>query len=229
MWLGITEQLGHLAADPSVRLLLVRGAGDHFCAGADIVGLGDASATDYRSANAAAEEALASFPRPTIAVIKGACVGGGAGIAVACDLRIADTTSCFGITPARLGIVYPAQATERVVRLIGPSAAKHLLYTAEIIDADRAARIGLVDEIVDPDRLDHRVGELTGLLVHQRSLLTQMASKEIVDEIALGGQAHPATEARWQRIVASSADPAEGIAAFVGRRPPRFTWTPADE
>src|SRR5690606_28746132 len=121
------------------------------------------------------------FPKPTVAVIRGSCVGGGAQIAVACDLRIADTSSRFGITPARLGIVYPVGATERVVRLIGPSAAKPLLSTAEIIDADRALRIGLVDELHDPARLADRVDELTVLLTTERSLLTQMASKEIVD------------------------------------------------
>ena len=97
-----------------------------------------------------------AFPKPSIAVITGACVGGGTEIAVACDLRLADTTSRFGITPARLGIVYPASATARVVRLIGPSATKHLLFSAELIDVDRALRIGLVDEVHDPAQLDDR-------------------------------------------------------------------------
>jgi enoyl-CoA hydratase/carnithine racemase len=229
MWGGIAERCRALAADPSVRVLLVRGVGDHFCAGADIGGFGDAPRGDYRAANDAADDALASFPKPTVAVIAGACIGGGTGIAVACDLRIADTTSRFGITPARLGIVYPARATARVVRLVGPAAAKHLLYTAEIVGADRALRIGLVDEVHEPDALERRVEELTDLLVHRRSLLTQMASKEIVDALAATGAVDPAVVARWDGVVASSGDPPEGVAAFAERREPRFSWVPTPE
>ena len=154
MWLAIAEHCRALARDPSVRVLLVRGEGAHFCAGADIAGLADADQAQYQAANAAADEALASFPKPTIAVITGACVGGGTELAVACDLRIADATARFGITPARLGLVYPAPAVARVVRLIGPSPAKHLLYSAELIDAERALRIGLIDELHPPGELE---------------------------------------------------------------------------
>ena len=131
------------------------------------------------------------FPKPSIAVITGACVGGGTEIAVACDLRLADTTSRFGITPARLGIVYPASATARVVRLVGPSATKHLLFSAELIDVDRALRIGLVDEVHDPAQLDDRLRQLSELMANERSLLTQMASKEIVDALAADGASRP--------------------------------------
>lgn len=224
MWLGIAEQCRRLDADPAVRLLVVRGAGEHFCAGADIAGMAAADPGDYRRANAEAEAALAAFARPTIAAITGACVGGGTGIAVACDLRIADATARFGITPARLGIVYPAAAIERVVRLIGPSAAKHLLYSAEIVDADRALRIGLVDEVHRPGELAGRLEALTDLLARRRSLLTQMASKEMVDAVTADGAIAPAIAARWHREVARSGDPAEGLAAFLERRSPRFTW-----
>jgi len=228
MWVGIAGACERLAADNSVRLLVVRGAGDHFCAGADIAGMRDVSGGDYRRANEAADAALAAFPKPSIAVITGACVGGGTEIAVACDLRLADSTSRFGITPARLGIVYPASATARVVRLVGPSATKHLLFSAELIDADRALRIGLVDEVREPGLLGERVGELTRLMATERSLLTQMASKEIVDAVADGQPVDPSVERRWGRAVAAGSDAAEGIAAFVERRAPNFTWTPSD-
>lgn len=232
MWVGIAAHCEQLATDDAVRLLVVRGAGDHFCAGADIAGMGDVSGGTYKRANEAADAALAAFPKPSIAVITGACVGGGTEIAVACDLRIADSSCRFGITPARLGIVYPASATARVVRLIGPSATKHLLFSAELIDADRALRIGLVDELHDAGALDERVGELTTLMAGRRSLLTQMASKEIVDALSGDGgpdAVHIDAERRWGRTVAASGDPAEGIAAFVGRREPEFTWTPSKE
>ena len=158
MWLAIAEHCRALARDPSVRVLLVRGEGAHFCAGADIAGLADTDQAQYQRDNAAADEALASFPKPTIAVITGACVGGGTELAVACDLRIADATARFGITPARLGLVYPAPAVARVVRLIGPSLAKHLLYSAELIDGERALRIGLIDELHPPGELERPRG-----------------------------------------------------------------------
>ncbi len=149
MWQGIATTCAELAADGTVRVMVVRGTGDHFCAGADIgeLELGDVS---YGRANAGAEQALGAFPKPTIAFVRGSCVGGGAQIAIACDLRIADTTARFGITPARLGIVYPAFGVDRAVRLLGPSATKHLLYSAELIDPERALRIGMVDEVHDP-------------------------------------------------------------------------------
>ena len=228
MWNGIAAHSERLAADDSVRLLVVRGVGDHFCAGADVASMSDVSGGAYRRANEAADAALARFPKPSIAVIRGACVGGGAEIAVACDLRLADTTSRFGITPARLGIVYPASATARVVRLVGPSATKHLLFSAELIDVDRALRIGLVDEVHDPAQLDDRVRQLSELMVNERSLLTQMASKEIVDALAAAGGVDPSVEQRWGRAVAAAGDAAEGIAAFVERRTPKFTWTPSE-
>jgi enoyl-CoA hydratase/carnithine racemase len=231
MWVGIAERSRQLAHDPTVRMLVVRGAGDHFCAGADIAGLsaagfGAADGGDYQRANAAADEALASFPKPTLALITGSCVGGGSEIAVACDLRIADGTARFGITPARLGLIYPSVAIERVVRIIGPAASKHLLYTAELIDADRALRIGLVDEVHSPDELDARAGALTDLIARRRSLLTQMASKEMVDSVVAGGAIGAGINRQWRRALAESDDPREGIAAFLERREPHFSWAP---
>lgn len=227
MWLDIARLTTELGADPTVRLLVVRGSGDHFCAGGDIGGLGDIAFEDYRAANELADRALAEFPKPSIAVIRGACVGGGAEIAIACDLRLADTTSKFGITPARLGIVYPGFAVARAVQLIGESATKHLLFTAEIIDAQRALRIGLVDELLEPDALEARLDDLVEVMSHQRSLLTQMASKEMVDSVLAHGEVTDEVQRRWDDALATSPDAAEGIASFAERRMPRFTWAPS--
>jgi len=227
MWQTIADRCAELADDPSVRVLVVRGRGDHFCAGADIGGLDAVDGERYSAANRAADDGLASFPKPTIACISGSCIGGGAELAIACDLRIADRTARFGITPARLGIVYPPFALERAVRVIGASASKHLLFTAEIVDADRALRIGLVDEVhEDAAATTARVAQLARTMAGDRSLLTQVASKEMVDEVVLDGTVDPATAARWAATVAASGDRAEGIAAFLERRPPVFGWRP---
>jgi enoyl-CoA hydratase/carnithine racemase len=225
MWQGIADVCTALADDPDARVLVVRGVGDHFCAGADIATLGQPDAATYAATNEAADSALARFPKPTIAFITGSCVGGGAEIAIACDLRIADTTSRFGITPARLGIVYPAFGVERAVRLLGASATKHLLYSAELIDPDRALRIGLVDEVLGPEAAVERLASFTRILAEERSLLTQQASKEMVEAVVEHGTIDPAIAERWHAEVARAPDAAEGKAAFLERRAPHFTWT----
>ncbi|MYS20723.1 Enoyl-CoA hydratase/carnithine racemase, partial [Streptomyces sp. DvalAA-14] len=178
MWEALPRLLAPLAADPRVRVLVVTGAGDTFCAGADINDLtGPAGARDTQDAAVVAGEALAAFPKPTLAVVRGYCVGGGCQLAVACDLRFAARGARFGVTPARLGIVYPAAATRRLTGLTGPSTAKHLLFSAELIDDERALRTGLVDEVLPAGALEARVREYTALLV-SRSQLTQVAAKE---------------------------------------------------
>jgi enoyl-CoA hydratase/carnithine racemase len=226
MWRAMTDHCGELAGDPAVRVLVVRGTGDHFCAGADIGALGAVDHDAFLIANHAADAALTTFPKPTIAFVTGSCVGGGAEIAIACDLRIADTTARLGITPARLGLLYPTFALEPAVRLVGSSAAKHLLYSAELIDAARALRIGLVDEVHEPAAALERLAAFTQLLA-ERSLLTQCGSKEMVDSIVEHGLVTDEIEHRWRAQVAHSTDRAEGIAAFLERRQPRFSWAGA--
>lgn len=227
MWRDIAAACDELGRDDSVRLLVVAGRGDHFCAGADVESMERTTSAEFSAANEAADRAIAAFPKPTIAYIVGSCIGGGSQIATACDLRLADDTARFGITPARLGILYPAVAVERTVRLVGASATKHLLYSAEIIDAVHALRIGLIDELVPAPETRGRLDELTTLLATQRSLLTQMGSKQMVDDIVEHGAVRDSTNTRWATELSRSDDAREGIEAFLERRPPRFDWTPS--
>lgn len=226
MWLSIAACIADARANSAVRVLVVASAGDHFCAGADISALGGPDAGRFRDANQAAEDALASFPKPTIAAIRGSCVGAGAQISTACDLRFGDTTARVGITPARLGIIYPISGLERAVRLLGPSAAKHLLLSAELIDADRAFRIGFLDELHEPDALTERVAKFTTLLATERSLLTQQASKAMVDAVAQTGSVPAELVSYWAAEAAACPEELdEGRAAFAERRTPSFGWT----
>ena len=224
MWAAVGEAARDLATDDTVRVLVVRGAVDAFCAGADISGLRDEGGVSYAEVNAAAEQALAAFPKPTVAFIEGPCVGGGVQLAMACDLRIATTEATFGITPARLGILYPAPSLERVVAQVGASAAKLLFFTAELITAARAERIGLVDEALPAVEAAERLASLCGVLAG-RSLFTQQASKEMIDAAHRHGAVDPELSAWWTAELAASEDQAEGVAAFLERRPPAFTWT----
>ncbi|WP_030175624.1 enoyl-CoA hydratase/isomerase family protein [Spirillospora albida] len=221
MWRALPGLLDGLAADAGVRVVVLTGAGGHFCAGADISELHDIHRDDESHLSVAAERALAAFPKPTLAAIEGFCVGGGCQLAAACDLRFAAADARFGITPARLGIVYPGAATERLVRLVGPSAAKYLLFSGDLVGAPHALRIGLLDEVVDGDGLRARVAEFTATLA-ARSLLTQCATKDLVDAITAR---EPFAErlAHWRKE--SGDEAAEGIAAFLERRAPAFTWT----
>ncbi|AKN75337.1 MULTISPECIES: enoyl-CoA hydratase/isomerase family protein [Streptomyces] len=216
MWRALPPLLDALARDPRVRVLVLTGEGDTFCAGADIATLQGAP-EEAPALAVAAEEALAAFPKPTVAAVRGHCVGGGAQLAAACDLRLAEEGALFGVTPAKLGVVYPASSTRRLVSLIGPAATKYLLFTAELIDADRALNAGLVDEVLPAGELDKRVAELTRILM-SRSQLTQAAAKEFAD-------GRTDRDAYWTAQARGSGDVAEGVAAFLERRQPRFTWS----
>jgi len=229
MWAELPDRLAQVAAT-SARVLIVRGVGGHFCAGADITGLGSRLADagtpgGYREVNAAAEAALTNFPLPTIAVIEGNCIGGGWQIASACDLRIAQRGVLLGITPAKLGITYPTEAIRRTVALVGPSATKRLLYTAELIDGDEALRLGFLDDLVADGDLDDAVSALCRTL-SERSLLTQLATKATVNALVDSDPNLAATVASFEKIATDSVDLAEGLASFAERRSAVFTWRP---
>jgi enoyl-CoA hydratase/carnithine racemase len=223
MWRDLPLRLARLASDPSVRVLVLTGADGAFCSGADISSL-RGSAHSSQELAVAAEEALAAFPKPTLAAVRGPCVGGGCQLAAACDLRFAAHGARFGITPSKLGIVYPASSTQRLVRLVGPATAKYLLFSGELIGTGHALRVGLADEAHPGGDLDARVLGFARTLA-SRSQLTQAAAKEFADGPA-GGPAHAARVAHWQRAARESGEAAEGVAAFLERRAPRFGWTP---
>jgi enoyl-CoA hydratase/carnithine racemase len=219
--------LAGLAADPGVRVLVVTGAGASFCAGADIADLlGGTDAADpmadVRRDNLAAQAALREFPAPTIAMVRGHCIGGGVELAVACDLRVTDPTGRFGVTPARVGVVYTPESTRALLDLVGPATTKLLLFSGELLDAAEALRRGLVDRVVPAAELEDAVLELAEVLA-SRSALSQRATKEVVAAL-LAGRDGQAEAGRWYRETIAAGELAEGVAAFAERRPPRFPW-----
>jgi enoyl-CoA hydratase/carnithine racemase len=227
MWQALPELLRALAARPGVRALLLTGAAGTFSAGADIAELSEvygdpATADAYHARNVEAEQALAAFPHPTLAVVHGSCVGGGCQLALACDLRFGAEDARLGITPAKLGVVYPAVPTARLARLVGPARAKYLLFSGELVDAGRAERFGLLDEVHPADRLDARALEFARLLA-RRSPQTIGAAKAALD--APDPAAARAALAPWERRSREAPDVREGLAAFLERREPRFGAT----
>ncbi len=227
MWAALPQVLGKLAEDRAVRVLVVTGAGPSFCAGADIGDLmnGDDPAdpmADVRRHNLAAQAALRSFPHPTVAAIRGHCIGGGVELATACDLRLSDATGLFGVTPAKVGIVYAPASTKSLLDLVGPATTKYLLFSGELIDAPTALQVGLVDRLLPPADLDGEVRRLADVLA-SRSALSQRATKEIVGALSAGDSGQ-AEAARWYRETIASGELAEGVRAFAERRAPRFPW-----
>jgi enoyl-CoA hydratase/carnithine racemase len=228
MWADLPGVLEEIATDPAVRVLVVTGAGPSFCAGADISDLlggadPDDPMADVRRDNLAAQSALRTFPKPSIALIRGHCIGGGVEIATTCDLRFTDPTGVFGVTPAKVGIVYTPASTRTLMDLVGPAMTKYLLFSGELIDAPTALRAGLVDRVVDADALDDEVRRFADVL-SSRSALTQQATKEVVADLAGGGDGEAVIH-RWYRETIASGELAEGVTAFTERRPPRFPWS----
>lgn len=226
MWGAIPGLLRDIAADPGVRLLVVRGAGEAFSAGADIAEFETAYGTraamlDNHDTMAAAMDALEAFPCPSVALIRGACVGGGCGLALCCDLRFASEDARLGITPAKLGLVYGVANTRRLVEAVGVSAAKDMLFTARLHDAQSALRLGLVDRVVAPDDLDAALATFEGE-IGACSGFTARATKQIF-ALMRNGARDDTTESR--ALFASAFDGAdfrEGSTAFVAKRRPDF-------
>ncbi|WP_153504572.1 enoyl-CoA hydratase-related protein [Cumulibacter manganitolerans] len=190
MWQALTEILGEIAARDDVRVLVLRGSGAHFCAGADIAEFertrGTPQAAErYRALVDSAEAALAGLAVPTIAALRGSTIGGGLELALACDFRLMSETVRCGITASKLGLVYSAASTRRLAAIVGPAWAKHVLFTSQLMDAAHAARIGLAHDVLPEDRLDAAVQSLVALLI-DRSALTIEAAKLVIDQPVAG-------------------------------------------
>jgi enoyl-CoA hydratase/carnithine racemase len=226
MWRAIPALLAEAEADTSVRLLVVRGAGGAFAAGADISEFEEVYATperaaDYSRAIAAALDGLAAFPKPTLAMIEGACVGGGCGLALACDVRFAAEGSRFGITPGKLGLVYTLNDTRRLVNAVGLPAAKDILFTGRLLAADEALRLGLINRLVSPETLAGEV-EAYGKLIAAASPRSARVTKQLMALIEAGqSEDDDATRALFLEAF-SSADFQEGYRAFLEKRAPKF-------
>jgi enoyl-CoA hydratase/carnithine racemase len=227
MWQALPAAAAALAADAGVRAVLVRGAGEQaFSGGADIeefprVYATPAAAAAYNAAVRAGQDAVAALPMPVIAVIFGACVGGGCGLALACDLRFAAQGARFAVPPARLGLAYPFAETLRLVQAVGPSRAKDLLFSGRLVGAAEALAIGLADRVL-PEAELAAAAETYAREVAALSGISIRTGKRMVAAIAGGADAEtPDLRAAFEATFAG-ADFAEGTRAFLEKRAPRF-------
>jgi enoyl-CoA hydratase/carnithine racemase len=228
MWQALPRILGDLETGDDARVVVIRGAGtEAFASGADISEFERfrgtvAAARAYSATVEAAERALADFPRPTIAMIHGHCIGGGLELALACDFRMSSRIARFGIAAARLGIVYSLPATRRLAGIVGPSHARDILLSARLIEAEEAHRMGLVNVVCEPEALENVTYAYARLLAQQAPLSQRGAKLMLQYMIGEGG----VTESDLAAVVEQayeSRDYREGVQAFLEKRLPRFT------
>ena len=222
-WQAIAKVMNRLAATDNMRLIILRGIGGRaFVAGADIAQFEEVltgpDGTDFDKATISAFDAIADCPVPTLAAIEGYCIGGGLGLAAACDLRIARADGKFGVPAGKLGLAYPANATHQLARAVGPAQAKRILFTAAQLDAETALQIGLVHEVSSAEGFEAMLDKWVGQISANAPMSLQ-ASKFILDNPT----AEAATVKKRLADCLSSADYKEGRTAFMQKRKPVFT------
>ena len=230
MWRALPQALDTLEADPAIRVIVLKGAGERaFISGADISEFASMRASEeavaaYDELAEGATQRLRGADRPTIAMIRGYCMGGGLGLAIACDMRIASAGALFAIPAARLGVGYRVGSLKLLTDLVGPAFAKEILITARRFNATEAERIGLVNKVVPDDTLADEVESYCNAIA-ANAPLSMRASKHMIAELARSG-ADGIDAALCEDLVTAcftSADYTEGRTAFMEKRPPKFT------
>ncbi len=226
MWHGLTDILDAMEGDNAVRVVVMTGAGHKaFVSGADISQFeqqrADGNAQlEYDRLTSAGRARLAAFPKPVIARIRGFCLGGGLGIAMQADLRIAAVDSAFGIPAAKIGIAYGFDMVKRLVSLVGQAHARTLLFTGERIEAAEAQRIGLVNQVVEDEDLNETVYKIARSIADNAPLSTRAM------KMAVNGTLQDESARDMAAINAAvlgcfdSADYREGRTAFMEKRKP---------
>ena len=222
MYDALTHACAELGADPAVRVVLLRGAGGAFAAGTDIAQFADFTtreqAVEYEERFERAVSALESLPQPTLAVVEGDCVGGGAALLLACDLRIAIPAARFGVPIARtLGNALSVRNTARLVASIGPAAARWLLYTGDLVTAAQALQLGLLNELQPPEAMGARAAELAGRIARNAPITVRGAKQAVRHALEL-----PPEEIELLVKAYLSNDFREGVKAFLEKRKPHF-------
>jgi enoyl-CoA hydratase/carnithine racemase len=219
MWEAFGRLMPALADDDDVDVVLLRGP-----AGADISEFTSLRRTPddaarYNEAVTSGEQAILAFPKPTVAMVEGFAIGGGSQVALACDLRLCEPGSRFGITPAKLGIVYALPSTSRLVEVVGAAWASYLLMTGDLVDAATALRIGLVHEVRED--LEARTAELLATLA-SRAQVSLRGAKALIGRAAAGQREEDEQVRRHYSDSLHSPEYAEGVEAFLAKRAPDF-------
>jgi len=221
----LENALKALKDDPDVRCLVVRSAGKHFCAGADLKERRTMSAEEVETfvpRLAGVCQALADLPFPTIAAVRGAAAGGGCELALGCDMRVLADDAKIGLRETALAIIPGAGGTQRLPRLIGPARAKRWIFGAEMHAADTALSDGVADRVVPAVGLDDAAHELAKTIAANGPVAVRLAKKAIDKGIDL--PLPDALRYEWEcyQGVLGTSDRVEALTAFAEKRPPKF-------
>jgi enoyl-CoA hydratase/carnithine racemase len=228
MWDGVGEALTELRDDESVRVVILTGAGDKaFVSGADISQFeknrhNAQASEEYNRRSDAQRALLAHFPKPTIACIRGFCLGGGMQVAMSADLRFASDNSQFGIPAAKLGIAYGYDGLKHLVSLVGPSQARLLMYTGMRIDSTEALRIGLVDRVLADEKLWDETLEIARTISGNAPLSIKASKITIAQVLKDKDERDMAAIKAISTACMDSEDFREGRRAFMEKRKPKF-------
>src|SRR5579883_1312325 len=228
MWEGFGRALTELRDDAAVRVVILRGAGDKaFMSGADISQFeknrhNAEASEEYNRKSDAQRALLANFPKPTIACIRGFCLGGGMQVAMSADMRFAAHNSQFGIPAAKLGIAYGYDGLKHLVSLVGPSQARLLMYTGMRIDSAEALRIGLVDRVFDEGKLWDETLEIDRTISNNAPLSITASKITIAQVLKDKGDRDMAAVKAIATACMDSEDFREGRQAFMEKRKPKF-------
>jgi enoyl-CoA hydratase len=227
MWSALPAAIEELSGDDAVRVIVLRGAGEiAFVSGADISEFADKrspeNAREYERVNERAYDAVRTCPKPLLAMIHGFCMGGGLGLAIAADLRIASEDALFGVPAAKLGLGYPPRGMATLLALVGPSRAKELFFTARRFSAREALAMGLVSEVVPKSELEQHTLALAESIAENAPLTLRSVKTTIAELTSLDGPDAGKIATTVQRCF-DSADYQEGVRAFLDKRKPEFT------
>lgn len=228
MWAGIAQALEQLAARDDIRVLVISGAGGKaFASGADISQFekerGDQEAAErYGEISGKGFAAISQFPRPTIAMIEGYCIGGGLALALTCDIRIAAEGSVFAIPAARLGLAYPPSGLANLIHLVGPAYAREIMFTARRYSGEEAERMGLINRLTPRAALEETVTEYASKIAENAPLTIAAARLVIAETLKDPAQRNPDLVSEAVSRCMESADYKEGRTAFMEKRTPQF-------
>ena len=231
MWEAALEIMAGFTADPAVRVMVITGAGGKaFASGADISKFKDErqeadAVAHYQATTQKAYSAIQGMAIPTIAMVRGYCIGGGTAAAVCCDIRICTENAKFGVPAAKLGLGYGLQRAQPLVDLVGPAYAKEMFFTGRQFDAREAERMGLVNRVVADDQLEATVQEMARTIADNAPLTVRTAKLVVGEVLKDAADRDVAATERAVDACFKSNDYKEGQAAFAEKRKPRFTGT----
>jgi len=228
MWQALAQIMDDFEADDAIRVIVLSGAGGKaFVSGADISEFKERRATEeaaaaYAKISEQARLRLQDTLKPTIAMIRGYCIGGGLATAIGCDIRIAAEGSRFGVPAAKLGLGYAYDGIKKLIDLVGPAYAREIFYTARQFSTDEALRMGLVNQVVPVDELDSTVKTMAEMIAGNAPLTVRSVKQIVREALKDEGRRDMALCARVVAECFASEDYTEGRTAFMEKRRPVF-------